>query len=118
MTSDCFRDTFIERERGESANDRNDRAIRVAVKWYGDHLEKAQSEGLKVVLITNDQGNKEKAEESGLLVYKCEWKRPIAIETWNGGSWIYLHRHQLFPLKMIDSPWARRGVHQESDSQP
>ncbi|KAG7247225.1 hypothetical protein CRUP_031186, partial [Coryphaenoides rupestris] len=72
FTNEHHRDTFIEREPGESANDRNDRAIRVAVKWYGDHLEKARSEGLKVILITNDQGNKEKAEESGLLVYKCE----------------------------------------------
>jgi exosome complex exonuclease DIS3/RRP44 len=67
-----FRDTFIEREPGESANDRNDRAIRVAVKWYSHHLDTAESDGLKVVLITNDQGNKEKAEESGLLVYKCK----------------------------------------------
>lgn len=25
-----------------------------------------------MVLLTNDQGNKQKAEESGLLVYKCE----------------------------------------------
>ncbi|KAG7279912.1 hypothetical protein CRUP_021545 [Coryphaenoides rupestris] len=49
--------------RGRGANDRNDRAIRVVEGPVG---------GLKVILITNDQGNKEKAEESGLLVYKCE----------------------------------------------
>ncbi|CAL8362508.1 unnamed protein product [Boreogadus saida] len=72
FTNEHHRDTFIEREPGESANDRNDRAIRVAVKWYSHHLDTAESDGLKVVLITNDQGNKEKAEESGLLVYKCE----------------------------------------------
>uniref|UniRef100_A0A8C3ANB8 Exosome complex exonuclease RRP44 n=1 Tax=Cyclopterus lumpus TaxID=8103 RepID=A0A8C3ANB8_CYCLU len=67
-------ETFIEREPGESANDRNDRAIRVAAKWYGQHLEKAESEAdaLKVVLLTNDLGNKQKAEESSLLVYRCE----------------------------------------------
>uniref|UniRef100_A0A8C5CZM8 DIS3 homolog, exosome endoribonuclease and 3'-5' exoribonuclease n=1 Tax=Gadus morhua TaxID=8049 RepID=A0A8C5CZM8_GADMO len=69
FTNEHHRDTFIEREPGESANDRNDRAIRVAVKWYSHHLDTAESDGLKVVLITNDQGNKEKAEESGLLVY-------------------------------------------------
>lgn len=68
-----FRETFIEREPGESANDRNDRAIRVAAKWYSQHLKacEAETDGLKVVLLTNDQGNKHKAEESGLLVYKC-----------------------------------------------
>ena len=32
------KDTFIERNPGESVNDRNDRAIRVASKWYHDHL--------------------------------------------------------------------------------
>ena len=69
-----FRETFIEREPGESANDRNDRAIRVAAKWYSEHLKKSESDTgpLKVVLLTNDQGNKQKAEESGLLVYKCK----------------------------------------------
>lgn len=67
------RDTFIEREPGETANDRNDRAIRVAAKWYTEHLKTpSDAEGLKVVLLTNDQGNKQKAEESGLLVYKCK----------------------------------------------
>uniref|UniRef100_A0A8D3D1Q2 Exosome complex exonuclease RRP44 n=1 Tax=Scophthalmus maximus TaxID=52904 RepID=A0A8D3D1Q2_SCOMX len=71
----CFsRETFIDREPGESANDRNDRAIRVAAKWYSQHLKtfECDKDGLKVVLLTNDQGNKQKAEESGLLVYKCE----------------------------------------------
>lgn len=69
------RETFIEREPGESANDRNDRAIRVAAKWYTQHLKRAESDGLRLVLLTNDYGNKEKAEESGLMVYKC--KRPL-----------------------------------------
>uniref|UniRef100_A0A8B9JUJ5 Protein DIS3 homolog n=1 Tax=Astyanax mexicanus TaxID=7994 RepID=A0A8B9JUJ5_ASTMX len=71
LTSDL--ETFIEREQGESANDRNDRAIRVAAKWYTDHLSKAPNVGeLKVVLLTNDRANKEKAEQSGLLAYRCE----------------------------------------------
>uniref|UniRef100_A0A673CSV2 Exosome complex exonuclease RRP44 n=1 Tax=Sphaeramia orbicularis TaxID=375764 RepID=A0A673CSV2_9TELE len=67
-------ETFIEREPGESANDRNDRAIRVAATWYTQHLKTSESaaDGLKVVLLTNDQGNKQKAAESGLLVFKCE----------------------------------------------
>lgn len=68
------RETFIEREPGESANDRNDRAIRVAAKWYSEHLKGCGSDGgeLRVVLLTNDLGNKQKAEENKLLVYKCK----------------------------------------------
>ncbi|XP_060895956.1 exosome complex exonuclease RRP44 [Labrus mixtus] len=74
FTNEHHSETFIEREPGESANDRNDRAIRVATKWYSRHLKTSapDAEGLKVVLLTNDNGNKQKAEESGLLVYKCE----------------------------------------------
>ncbi|XP_027862987.1 exosome complex exonuclease RRP44 [Xiphophorus couchianus] len=74
FTNEHHRETFIEREPGESANDRNDRAIRVAVKWYSQHLKTAESgsDGLKVVLLTNDQGNKLKAEENGLAVYKFD----------------------------------------------
>ncbi|KAK2824440.1 hypothetical protein Q5P01_021615 [Channa striata] len=74
FTNEHHRDTFIEREPGESANDRNDRAIRAAAKWYSQHLKTSESsqEELKVVLLTNDLGNKQKAEESGLLVHKCE----------------------------------------------
>ncbi|XP_067116337.1 exosome complex exonuclease RRP44 [Osmerus mordax] len=73
FTNEHHRETFIEREPGESANDRNDRAIRVAAQWYGGHLGKApEGAGLKVVLLTNDRGNKEKAEESGLLTFRCE----------------------------------------------
>lgn len=68
------RETFVEREPGESANDRNDRAIRVAARWYSQHLKGCPSGGeeLRVVLLTNDLGNKQKAEESKLLVYKCK----------------------------------------------
>ena len=49
-----FRNTFVLREPGESPNDRNDRAIRVAAKWYQDHLGSAVS----VLLITNNRENK------------------------------------------------------------
>ncbi|XP_057188851.1 exosome complex exonuclease RRP44 isoform X2 [Triplophysa rosa] len=73
FTNEHHRYTFIEREQGESANDCNDRAIRVAAKWYTDHLAKATwGRPLKVVLLTNDRANKEKAEQHGLLVYKCD----------------------------------------------
>ncbi|KAL7824490.1 hypothetical protein AOLI_G00237310 [Acnodon oligacanthus] len=73
FTNEFHRETFIEREQGESTNDRNDRAIRVAAKWYTEHLSKASSVGeLRVVLLTNDRANKDKAEQNGLLAYRCE----------------------------------------------
>ncbi|XP_074818045.1 exosome complex exonuclease RRP44 isoform X3 [Natator depressus] len=68
-----FRETYIEQEQGETANDRNDKAIRVAAKWYDEHLKKINDEEtIQVVLLTNDRNNKEKAVEEGLTAYTCE----------------------------------------------
>ncbi|XP_075055918.1 exosome complex exonuclease RRP44 [Mixophyes fleayi] len=73
FTNEHHRETYIEQEQGESANDRNDRAIRVATKWYTQHLKKsANLKNLEVLLITNDQKNKEKALEEGILAYTCD----------------------------------------------
>ncbi|KAI5089943.1 exosome complex exonuclease RRP44 [Silurus meridionalis] len=73
FTNEHHRETFVEREQGESANDRNDRAIRVAAKWYTEHLSKSPSDSEpKVVLLTNDRANKEKAEQIGVIAYRCE----------------------------------------------
>lgn len=57
----------MERERGESANDRNDRAIRVASQWYSNHLKVLEK--LTVILLTNDRANKKLA-----LSYKSKLK--------------------------------------------
>ena len=60
----------MERAPGESANDRNDRAIRTAVQWYERHL--GGNEGLcqvRTVLLTNDIENRNKARSDGLLAY-------------------------------------------------
>uniref|UniRef100_A0A803W9D2 Exosome complex exonuclease RRP44 n=1 Tax=Ficedula albicollis TaxID=59894 RepID=A0A803W9D2_FICAL len=66
-------ETYIEQNRGESSNDRNDRAIRVAVKWYNEHLKKIEDEEkIQVILLTNDRTNKEKALEEGITAYTCE----------------------------------------------
>lgn len=64
-----FRDTYVERQPGESANDRNDRAIRVATAWYENHLNKnAEKERkIRMVLLTDDRGNLEKANAEGIL---------------------------------------------------
>lgn len=66
------RDTYLEREAGETANDRNDRAIRVAVKWYDLHLSASQAhvsakKRIRIVLLTDDAANCEKATKEGLF---------------------------------------------------
>lgn len=63
------RDTYVERQPGESANDRNDRAIRVAVAWYENHLKQSAKDngGIRVVLLSDDKKNLEKAREEGIM---------------------------------------------------
>lgn len=57
----------MEREKGESANDRNDRAIREAAKWYQNHLnDHGNGSSLTVVLVTNDTDNRTKAINRGI----------------------------------------------------
>ena len=56
------RDTYITAEPGESPNDRNDRAIRVAAAWYDARLPPA----MPIVFLTNDADNRRKAQEAGL----------------------------------------------------
>lgn len=62
-----FRDTYVARLPGESSNDRNDRAIRVATKWYDNHL-KMKKRHIRAVLLTDDADNRRKAIEDGILV--------------------------------------------------
>ncbi|XP_033754703.1 exosome complex exonuclease RRP44-like [Pecten maximus] len=63
--------TYVERQKGESANDRNDRAIREATRWYQDHLRADGQSDLiiDVVLLTNDADNRRKALEQGLKAF-------------------------------------------------
>lgn len=61
----------MDREPGESNNDRNDRAIRTATHWYNNHLLDNQRNvpnagRVKVLLLTEDADNRRKAEELGL----------------------------------------------------
>lgn len=58
----------MERIAGESANDRNDRAIRVATVWYEKHLKQSESNtSFRIILLTDDKKNLEKAREEGIL---------------------------------------------------
>ena len=71
FTNEHNRETFIERKTNETSNDRNDRAIRVAAKWYTSHLKKnLQAKAIpEVVLLTNDRANREKARDEGIKAY-------------------------------------------------
>lgn len=62
------RDTYIEREPGETANDRNDRAIRTATTWYEQHFNQKNKGGhkIRVILLTDDKKNLEKARIEGI----------------------------------------------------
>ena len=64
FANEHHRETFVERESNESSNDRNDRAIRVANKWHNQHLKEAltDKDKPKVVLLTNDRDNLDKAK--------------------------------------------------------
>ncbi|KAF2804822.1 RNB-domain-containing protein [Mytilinidion resinicola] len=63
-------ETYVGRDRGESINDRNDKAVRRAVQWYGEHLQEAMRARKSVrcptvVMISDDRENlrKSKAEK-------------------------------------------------------
>lgn len=79
------RDTYLEREAGESNNDRNDRAIRFACNWYDGHMMDAQTKSsfgrcqsdvesstTRVILLTDDEANYQQAKKEGILVAHTE----------------------------------------------
>nr|XP_018897817.1 PREDICTED: exosome complex exonuclease RRP44 [Bemisia tabaci] len=77
FVNEHHQDTYIEREQGESINDRNDRAIRTAALWYQKHLkafstQKDKRKGIKVILLTDDRKNREEAIKSGLIASSVE----------------------------------------------
>lgn len=70
-------ETYITRGEGETINDRNDRAVRKAVQWYGEHLQqatKSRSGAAKcpsVVMLSDDRENLRKAKAEGLQALSC-----------------------------------------------
>ncbi|XP_058098266.1 exosome complex exonuclease RRP44 homolog A [Magnolia sinica] len=68
FSNEHHKDTYVKAMVGESPNDRNDRAIRVAASWYQSHLGGSTS----VLLITNDKENKRKATEEGISAETVE----------------------------------------------
>lgn len=65
--NDFRQETYVQRAPDESVNDRNDRAIRQAVKWYGEHLKLTNKKKIPaVVMLSDDQDNLRKAKAEGL----------------------------------------------------
>ncbi|KAK2773951.1 exosome catalytic subunit dis3 [Emmonsiellopsis sp. PD_33] len=65
-------ETHVRRGAEESINDRNDRAVRTAAKWYSEHLRQVVKRSKKeqaapaIVMITDDKDNLRKAEQEGV----------------------------------------------------
>lgn len=64
-------ETYVVREKGETVNDRNDRAVRTAVSWYQAHFRQAakssrRSDVPAVVMLSDDRENLRKAEAEGV----------------------------------------------------
>ncbi|EAZ63139.1 3'-5' exoribonuclease required for 3 end formation of 5.8S rRNA [Scheffersomyces stipitis CBS 6054] len=54
--------TYITRNKNESINDRNDRAIRKVASWFGTHMKTNHSENdIGIIFICNDADNRQKA---------------------------------------------------------
>lgn len=77
FSNEHHRETYIERRKEESSNDRNDRAIRVAASWYDEHLKECDGGNdenlrIRVVLLTNDRENQQKAKKEGIISHTAQ----------------------------------------------
>lgn len=65
-------ETYVVRGKGETINDRNDRAVRRAVSWYGEHLQQAVKSSKRskqapaIVMLSDDKDNLRKAKAENL----------------------------------------------------
>lgn len=68
-------ETHVVRELGESINDRNDRAVRRAVEWYGEHLAQSIAAASRagrcpsIVMLSDDKDNLQKAKGADWMLY-------------------------------------------------
>jgi exosome complex exonuclease DIS3/RRP44 len=69
-------ETYVVRDTGETINDRNDRAVRKAVRWYNEHLVLAvkgtRSKAPAVVMLSDDKDNLRKAKADGIEACSLE----------------------------------------------
>ena len=63
------RGTYVKRDTGESHNDRNDHAIRVAITWYKSHFAENGLDGIELVLLTSDKDHTKKAINQLITTY-------------------------------------------------
>ncbi|KAI9759095.1 MAG: exosome catalytic subunit dis3 [Chaenotheca gracillima] len=65
-------ETYITRNKGETINDRNDRAVRKAVQWYEEHLtqsikaSRSSAQCPAIVMLSDDKENLRLAREDGI----------------------------------------------------
>jgi len=65
-------ETYVTREKGETINDRNDRAVRRAVSWYQNHLQQASKSSKRsktvpaIVMLSDDKENLRKAKDENI----------------------------------------------------
>ena len=70
--NDFRQETYVVREHGETINDRNDRAVRRAVKWYGEHLHQSLRSNKRsiqcpaIAMLSDDKENLRKAKAEKL----------------------------------------------------
>lgn len=65
FSNENHRQTFIDRIKLETPNDRNDRAIRVATQWYNTHC--LAFSNVKFILLTDDAINRQLANQTQIL---------------------------------------------------
>ncbi|KAL9040127.1 MAG: hypothetical protein Q9180_002106 [Flavoplaca navasiana] len=65
-------ETYVVRQKGESINDRNDRAVRAAVRWYDTHLNTSVKQGghtqnrPAIIMLSDDKDNLRNAKAESL----------------------------------------------------
>lgn len=70
--NDFRQETYVVREQGETINDRNDRAVRRAVNWYGEHLHQSIKSSKRpiqcptIIMLSDDKENLKKAKAEKL----------------------------------------------------
>ncbi|RUP45112.1 hypothetical protein BC936DRAFT_148596 [Jimgerdemannia flammicorona] len=77
FSNEHHRETYIDKLKDESPNDRNDRAIRVATNWYTEHLArsaKPDRPAVAVVMISDDANNRAKAKETKIQAFSGIYK--------------------------------------------
>jgi exosome complex exonuclease DIS3/RRP44 len=67
FVNEFHKDVYVKRFDKETANDRNDRAIREVCKYYSKHL----SNTVKIVLLSDDVENRRLAKGDNILAFSC-----------------------------------------------